>query len=368
MPVSRVTVPAEFFDTTSAMMLAQPLPEFTFAKFVFASQMKAELMASEAAALLSSLGTRGPGSAGAGVLSLMDQQLAIARSPFAGAIQTIAELGQKGIGHTVRINRPVFAATTYTEASRLISQSTSISTTPIEMTSEQVAITIRRAAGPYDNTNSRVAPYAIDRMDASRSVHQLAAMVGTQLQYDRMRYLDTVTALKFDAGANVVRPGAVAADASFPGSGEVPLDLETLFRAEQTLKDLFIPRYADGSYLFVGSPLQIKQLKLDPDYARFAKESDALNPLLGETITKVGKGITVLESSTIVRDTTTVSGQTIQRGMMFGPGAVGYGIDDACRTAYSNDDNYGETAKIIWVAYEGMELLDNRFIVSVRSI
>lgn len=368
MPLSRVTLPSDFSDITSAMMLGQPEPEYLYAKMAFAANVRAALAATDASALLSSLGTRGPGSQGAPVPDLASMQLAIARSPFAGAITVVAELERKGVGHTVRINRPVFAGGGYTEAGRTIGQATSISTTPVEVTNEQVAITIRRVAGPYDSTNSRVAPFAIDRLDAQRSAHSLASTAGMQLVRDRMKYLDTVLALKFDAGTTVVRPGGIAADASFPSSGEVPLDLDTLFRTEQALKDLFIPRFPDGSYLAVVSPAQMRQLKLDPDFKNLAVFLPDQNPLEIETVVKVGKGITLVESSTIVRDTTTVSGQTIQRGQMFGPGAVGYGIDDACRVANANEDNYGETPKIIWIAYEGLQLLDNRFVASMRSI
>ena len=72
-------------------------------------------------------------------------------------------------------------------------------------------------------------------------------------------------------------------------------------------------------------------------------------------------------SNTNVTDAVTVSGLTIQHGVMFGPGCVGRASSGPCRTAYSADDNYGETAKVIWLAYEGESLLDNRFTVSVHT-
>ena len=40
MPVSRVTVPAEFYDITSSLMLKQPTPEFFFAKMAIAAQVR----------------------------------------------------------------------------------------------------------------------------------------------------------------------------------------------------------------------------------------------------------------------------------------------------------------------------------------
>jgi hypothetical protein len=160
----------------------------------------------------------------------------------------------------------------------------------------------------------------------------------------------------------------VASDATFPTSGEVAVDLETLFRAEEGLKTANVPRFADGSYAAVVSPRQMRQLKTDPDFKQLAVFLPSQNPLQIASIAKVGNGITLIESNTVLTDTTTVSGQTIYHGVMFGPGAVGYGIDEACRVANANEDNYGETSKVIWIAYEGFQLLDNRFVAGIRSI
>lgn len=98
------------------------------------------------------------GDSGVDYASLEDMKTALEPDPiYKEAVAVVSELG-KAPGHTVRINRPAFANTTYTLASREVSSGTSISTTPIDVTSEQVSVTLKRIAGPYDSTNSRVAP------------------------------------------------------------------------------------------------------------------------------------------------------------------------------------------------------------------
>lgn len=367
MPASRVTLPSEFFDIVSPMMLVQPEPQRYFAQMIFASNARAELAGNDAGSFFNS---RSPlPSSGAPVMDLAAQQLMLARAPLGEAIAVVAELGHRGVGHTIRINRPVFSGGGYTEASRVIAQSTSISTTPIEIGAEQVSITVKRVAGPYASSGTAVQPYAIDRFDAGKSVHALASLVGLHLRRDRMTYLDTVVGLLYDsATTNIVRAGNLTADNQFPASGQQPLDLDTLLRAVETLSNANIPRFADGRYMAILSPTQIRQLKTDPEWASQAKEDVAYNLLTGGDYINVGTDLKIAQSNTIQRDTATVSGATIQRGLMFGPGAIGYGLDDACRVAAANEDNYGETAKVIWLAYEGLAMLDETFICGVRSV
>lgn len=366
MAVSRVTVPSEFYDITSAMMLRQPEPEYLFAKLAFGAQARAELMTSDAPALIAAVG-RGIDVGGAPYGDLAANQLALGAYSLSEALVAVSEVGNARIGHTVRLNRPVFAGGGYTEASRAIGASVSISQTPIEVSAEQVTLTVRRYVGPFASGGTQPQPYAIDRLDAQRSVHSLAGIVGLHMSRDRMKWLDSVIGQAFDAGSSVVRPGGIAADASMPASSELPMDLDTLWRAEQTLRMANIPAFADGSYLAVLSPIQMRQLKLDPDFARFAVFDKSQNPLGIPSIAQVGR-VKIVESNTIQVDTTTLAGQSIQRGMMFGPGGVGYGVADPCRVANAVEDNYGETLKVVWICYEAFAVLDNRFIVSMRSI
>lgn len=367
MAISRVTVPSEFFDITSGMMLKTPTPQFAFAQMAIAAQNRAALAAVDAELALS--GARGASTQGIAVPGFDTFQLQLATSIFGEAIMAVEDASKNGIGETIRFNRPLFSGSNYTVAARTVNQAQSISTTPVEISGEQVPLTVKRLAGPYDSTNSRVAPFAIDRLASQRSVHSLVQLAGLHLVYDRMATLDGIFSLLLDgASTNVVRPAGISADSSFPASGEAPLDLDTLLRAEEKLANAHIPRFSDGTYLAILSPTQMRQLKLDPDFAKASQLLPEKNVLTNSAVTMVGDTIRVMQCSTVQTDTATVSGATIYRGVMMGPGAVGFGVADPCRVCTSTDDNYGETVKVIWVAYEAMGMLDERFLCSIRSV
>lgn len=380
MPViSRATLPAEFFDRTSAMMLVQPEPQYLYSQFVFMADLQAELkMNPDAFSLLAGRGIDASFD-GAAVKPFSENQLqlVIADKVHAEAIAVSSELAKGNVGHTIRMNRPVFANSTYTAASRLISTGSTISTTPISLTAEQVSITIQRFAGPYDQANSRVAPYAIDRFDAQRSVHDLVATVGVQLQRDRMRFVDSIYASIFDSPvtSNIIFPGdptnaLAGSDASaFPSAtnGYRPMDVETIFRAEQKMADNFIPRFSNGKYMLVLTPQQARQLRTDPAFQRMSVFQPENSPLKQSYVGDLGL-VEIYACSTNTVDTTTVASVSINHGIMFGPGYVGRVKDgEGCRVVDSTDDNYGETPKVVWLAYEGQSLLDNRFVVGLHS-
>lgn len=368
MTISRATLPSEFFDRTSAFMLRQPEPQYLYAQLVFASSAQAEMRRAEALGISPE---RSIANAGASVPSLQEMQKIIA-APQAEAIFTTDELAPQKVGHTIRMNRPVFSGGGYTESSRTIASNQSISTSPIDISAEQVSITVKRVAGPYDSGNSRVAPYAVDRFDSEHSIHSLAALVGLHLSRDRMKYVDAVFNSLFDLGANILFPAdpnnGLTSDASaFVTStpGTRVFDAQTVFRVEEKLLSLNIPAFANGRYMMIITAKQARDLRGDPEFQRLSVFMPDKNPLNGYVST-LG-GIDLYQSTTNTVDTSTVSGVSIQHATAFGPGCVGYAPAGPCRTAASADDNYGETNKVIWLAYEGQSLLDNRFIVNVHS-
>ena len=364
--IARANLPSEFFDRTSAFMLKQPEPQYLYAQMVFAANAQAELRRAEALGISPE---RAIAAMGATVPMLQEMQRIIA-APQAEAIFVTDELAPGKVGHTIRMNRPVFSGGGYTESARTIASSQSISTTPIDVTAEQVSITIRRVAGPYASSGSAVQPYAVDRFDSEHAMHSIAGIVGLQLSRDRMKYVDTVFGALFDDGANVLYPqdpnNALSTDSSaFVVQGDRPFDFDTVARTEEKLISLSIPAFANGRYMMIVSAKQARDLRSDPQFGRLAVFMADKNPLNGYVAT-IG-GVDVYQSTTNPIDTTTVSGISIYHASAFGPGAVGYANAGPCRVASSTDDNYGETAKVVWLAYEGSTLLDNRFVVNVHS-
>lgn len=371
MSIARVSLPNEFFDRTSEKMLVQPEPQYLWARLLFMAAAQAELRRGVGPLGISA--DRSVGGSGAGVPGLQEMQLMLADSIRSEAIFVSDELAPEKVGHTIRMNRPVFGGGGYTEAARTIAASQSISTVPVDLAQEQVSITIKRVAGPYDTTNSRVAPRAIDRFDAQHSVHSIAEIVGLDLSRDRMKYADTVIGSLFDtvASGSVLYPGdstfSLATDATaLATNGDRPFDAETCFRVEQKLNDLYIPHFANGKYMLVVTPQQARQLRSDRDFQRLAVFERENNPLNVAYVGTLG-GLEVYASSTNTVDTSTVSGVSIHHAVAFGPGHVGYANSGPCRVIASTDDNYGETAKVVWCAYEGAAVLDSRFAVAVHS-
>lgn len=369
MTIGRVSLPAEFFDRTSEKMLVQPEPQYLYARLLFMGSAAAELRRSDVSVGINP--DRGPGTMGAAVPDLLDMQLLLADNIRSEALFVSDELAPGKVGHTIRMNRPVFSGGGYTEASRTIAAGTSISTSPIDVTEEQVSLTIKRVVGPFAASGSVPQPYAIDRFDAQHSVHNLAAIVGLNLARDRMKYIDAVIGALFDTVAVTVYPGdatfALSTDASaLIANGDRPFDAETVFRAEQKAADAYIPRFANGMYMMTLTPQQVRQLRSDPQFQRLAVFDKDRNPLAKSYVGTLG-GVELYVSSTNTVDTTTVSGVSIHHGLLFGPGHVGYASSGPCRTASANEDNYGETAKVIWLAYEGAACLDNRLAIAVHS-
>jgi len=296
--------------------------------------------------------------------------------PYSEAIIVSDELAPGKPGHTIRMNRPVFSGGGYTTAARTVAMGASISTSAIDLTQEQIAITIARRAGPYDTVNSRVAPRAIDRLDAERSVHSLAQIIGVDFYRDRTKFLDSVYGGLFDRATGMLFPndpaGAITTDATafaVGSSNTRTMDFETLMRMQSALEIANAPRFSNGQYACVLGVKQAQDLSLDPLFAKqtpFTPALNAVNPL-SHSLVKSIAGVDVYRSNTNAIDTATVASCSISHGVMFGPGSIGRVSSGPCRVADSTDDNYGETAKVIWLAYEGEERLDSRFQISVHT-
>lgn len=361
--ISRATLPAEFFDITSNMLLVQPEPQYLHA-LLLKMAMSASL---DAGGPVNLPGRPSIGESGAPYASAESGRLVLADPIYGSAVNFVAELG-KGPGHTVRMNRPVFANTTYTTAAREVPAGSTISTTPVDLSSEQVSITLKRFAGPYDSTNSRVAPFGIDRFDASVAVHSLAKAVGTQLKRDFDRTIDQFGVALFDnvASGNVVRPDGMTDDNTSAAAGDFPLDYDTIARVESTLDTANIPRFPNGKRVMILHPRQCQQLVNDAQFARYAEFHKDMNPLFSGSYWKSIGGFDIFKSTTLSTSTNTNS-VTIYKGQAFGPGMVGAGLGELPHVMPSTSDNYGEQALVIWLMYAGFATLDNRFGCSIRT-
>jgi hypothetical protein len=363
--VQRATLPQEFFDITSAALLVQPEPMYLHSRLI-----KMALSASFDVGNM--LGLPMPerqfGGLGANYqTNPEDGRLMLSDGLYDQSVVVVPELG-KSPGHTVRINRPSFANTTYTQASREVPSGTTISTVPIAVGSEQTSCTLRRFAGPYDQTNSRVAPFGIDRFDGSVMLHRPAQITGLNLKRDFDRTLDTFGVKLFDNANLIVRPNGMSSDNTPATAGDYPFSWSLMQSAERQLDDASIPYFPNGKRLMVLHPTQAEQLSNDPVFQRMARYDNSMNPLFRGTYYNSIGTWDIFKSSTLTTTTSSSGSQpTVYYGQAFGPGAVGAGAGDMPRTAYNTQDNYGETALVIWLWYAGFEVLDNRFIARLTT-
>lgn len=365
---NRLALPAEFYDITSARMLKQPEPQYLYAQLLYLTVRDAEMKRAERLGLTPE---RAIAPTGAPMPPFSENQLVLSEAAqiYAEAIMTTDELVPGTIGHTVRFNRPKFVNSTYTKASRLIGPNATIGTTPITSQDEQTSLTIQRYAGPYDG--SAVNPYAIDKLDSERAVHSLGDRIGLDLYRDRTKWVDTVLATDFAlASTATVYPNdpasALSTDASaFITNFDRPMNFEAITRCDQKLREANIPTFANGKYILFMTPQQDKQARNDPRVQRMATFLDDKNPLNAQHF--VLGGVDCYSVNTNVTDATTVSGVTIHKAVMFGPGYYGYASAGPCTVEVSSNDNYGQTVLAIWIAREGFGVLDSRFGAIIKS-
>jgi len=362
--INRATLPQEFFDFTSAMLLTQPEPKYLHAKLI-----KAALGASfQGPSMLGFLPGRSFGDRGAPYVSDSDAEaarLSLSDDLYDASIQVIAELGSAP-GQTVRMNRPSYANTTYTEASREVPSGSTVSVTPITVTSEQVPITLKRFAGPFDQANVRVAPYGIDRFDSSVMLHKPAQIVALNLKRDFDRTLDAWGVQLFDNAATTVRPNGMVNDNTSVIAGSFPFSFRLIQSTETQLDTLNIPTFANGKRVLVLHPRQCEQLAQDAQFNRLSVFESDFNPLWKGAYWRSCGNFDIFKSTTLTQ-VTNANAVQIHYAQAFGPGGVGCGVGEMPRTAYNTQDNYGETALVIWLWYAGFATLDHRFIARITT-
>lgn len=366
--VDRASLPEEFFDVTSPMLLVQPEPQY-FHTQLFKMAMSVAFNLPFGGPLGLPVPGRPIQDGGAAYTSaLYDRLMLMPPDPaYAGAVQMVGEVGKRP-GHTVRLNRPRFGSGGFTLSNREIPSGASISTNAIDIASEQVMLTLKRYGGPYDAINGNVAPFAVDKFDSSVMLHSASQIVGKQLQRDLDRWLDQVLIALGNLASVTLWPQGFTADSQSSVAGDMPGDIDTIFRVEENLKNANVPRFPNGKYMGVISPTFSRQLKGDTQFATYAKDNPYAgntNPLFANFIARIG-GIDVFESTSLIA-TNNGNSVPIYSSQFFGPSAWGSGIGDLPRVAQNTQDNYGETALVIWLVYMALGLLDNRFILNVHT-
>ena len=373
--INRASLPEEFFDITSATVLKQPDPQYVFAGLAKQALGSAMMLAASMAGGLGISPQRVIPDSGIAYTIPGADRLALANvdPQLSNVIVSVAELATPQIGHTVRINRPRFGSGGFTLANREIASGVSISTVATDLQSEQVTVTLKRYGGPYDNGQGAIAPLALDRFDASRSVHSIAQIVGMHMQRDFDRWIDTVVAAYLTSGATTLWPNGFVADLGSSVQGDMPMDVDLLFRGYETLKLANIPVFPNGRYRAFISPTGARQLKADPQFAAFTQfDLKNLNPVTAvSSIPNAGyvtslPGVDIYEATTLPL-VVNGNGIGVTTSVMVGPSMLALGAGQMPLVRFSTDDNFGESAKLIWLAYLGFNLADARFGVQLHT-
>ncbi len=239
----------------------------------------------------------------------------------------------------------------------------------MKVDSEQNKLTIVRLGGPYDQTNGRVAPFALDNFDASMGIHNVSKIVGAHMKRDFHKTMDSIWVALVDASTtvangNVVYPEGMAADNDAVAKGQFTLSYEQINRTSQQMDDANLPTLPDGKRMLVVTPSGEKQMKDDPQYARYATFFKEVNPLFPGWF-GTSPEFHLFKSTTLTKPSNS-SSVKIHYGHALAPSVFMGGIGEKVRVAASSDDNYGETAKLIWLAYLAMGIADYRFAYGVR--
>jgi hypothetical protein len=369
--INRASLPEEFYDTTSGRMLVQPDNQFVFA-FLAKMSLGSALLATIPGGIAGISAQRAILSQGPTVQQYQAGARLMLASPdpqSAQSIATVVEIG-KAPGHTVRLNRPRYGSGGFTLASREITSGTQVSTTPIDLTSEQVALTLKRYGGPYDSVvQNAVAPFALDKFDTSVALHSLVDYVSLHMQRDFDAWLDNVMSTFAGSGSTTLWPNGYSADNGSQNAGDMPFDIDLAFRGIETLKNGKIPVFPNGRYRGFLSPTQARQIKADPQASSYLRyDVGSKNPVTGLDGAFIGTipGCDLYEATTL-QAAANAQSVTITTGVMMGPAMIGQGWGQLPRVAFSTDDNYGEHAKMIWLAYAAFGLLDNRFAVQMHT-
>lgn len=361
----QVTVPEEFYIKTSDQLLVQPEPQYLYAQMMLAS-LGQSLSPPDNFALMGRDPITG---VNADYTSAEADRLMLAAQQIPSGI-IAAKVDFNGMpGSTVRLNRPVYTNTTYTETSRRIVSGSTISQSGITIGSQQTNLTLYAYGGPYDQTNTRIAPYAIENFDASMGVHNAVRIHGTQLVRDCHRFLDAVNVSLLDLASTAIYPDGMSADNDATVAGSFPFTFEQITRTESTMDAANLPTFPDGFRLLVLSPGQVQNLQVDTSFQRAGRYFPEYNVLFPQYVKSVGK-FHIFKSTTLTVKANS-SSINIDYGHAIAPGALLAGMSGAAgrrlRVTPNTNDNYGNTALVIWQGDLAFGLANNSFVVSVRS-
>jgi hypothetical protein len=355
--LSQATLPQEYQAELDAALLRQPEPQFLHAQL-----LKNALSVDLGGSILTPPGFI---DAGAAYSSAERDRFVLQATPIATEAFAARVDFQRRKGDVVRLNRPKFTNSTYTLASRTIASGKTISTSAQVPDSEQVEIKLLRVGGPYNNDAADITPYGIESFDAQFGLHMKKGIIQTHLQRDFDKFLDSVGVAMCDDGSTTVYPYGMTAVNDATSKGQYPLTYEQITRVSRGMDEADLPKFSTGRRMLTVNPTGKRQLKDDPQFARYAEFHREKNPLFPGWFATCDD-FEIFLSNTLGYATSSPGAVKVYNAQAMAPGALGVGMGRAPTVRKSSDDNYQETVRLIWLGDLGFKVFDNRFLVNVK--
>jgi hypothetical protein len=366
--INRGTLPQNFLDSVSSgMRLPTPEPQYWFAKAALGARMSLAALDCGMPTVQQFVSMLG---AGAQLPPELDE-LARAADAFAGVVTAVDDFG-KGQGDTVKFRRDVYSTGGLDgDDDRVLSPDASISTTGQAIQMEETAVVLKQYHGPYASSGTAVQPYAIADFDAKYKAakESLSSATSRYLRRDYIKWLDTRIRDRFRSTQYITYSDDVTNVLSMvAGAGHVA-NLEMIMKARKALSDREWSKFGNGRYVCLVPTKFNTDMIGDADYRELSKvHREGQNQLFGYIgsiqdvdIFEVTTLKAYAATATVPGDGNAVpAGVTVQEGLLFGPGAVGFGtgLEPECR--WADDTNYGTIAKCIWYALHAFQTLDER--------
>lgn len=372
--IGRGSLPSNYEDfigsVSAGLMLPQPESQYLFAHWAMAGRLSLAALNAGAASVQQYVSMAG---GGAVIPADLDRMARVADA-YPGFVQALDVFG-KGLGDTLKFQRPVFSTGGLTKASRELTTNAAISTTGAAIKAEEIPVVLKEYHGPFLSDGSAVAPFAIWGFDSKFRANklQLTSLVNLHLTRDYTKWLDSVIRDEFLSSSNISFPSGVANAAAFVSGGNKTFDLEQIFNARKAISDREWMKFPNGRYACIVPTSFNTQMLQDVDYRELSKQHADKNMLYGYigsvqdidffecTTTKQYVATNSVEGSTVA------SGVVLEEAILLGPGAVGFGTaaPDPENTLgpvarFADDTNYGTVAKVIWYALHAFQCLDDR--------
>lgn len=263
--------------------------------------------------------------------------------------QVIPQQGQIEAGaKSVLFNQPDLPTGTYTEASRRLTEGTVITSASKAITLTQKSLTVREYGGP--DVAGTVTPFGITEKMMKMGKHDLVSMIGSFMRRDRNKWLDQVRRDDMLLTTNLQTPNDAAEGAITAGQLASAAWLRKL---NKKMKDLLIPRFANGRWKLIISTRDEQSLKNDTEIQAALREFAQANPII-----TTGQ-IAVYENFDIFVDTLMPTkgvgagaAVTGYQSVAFGPYHLGEATVMPPSIRYADDTDFGRQMRLIWVSLE----------------